>query len=164
VTTPATSTGVRTLRPRDLREARDGLRDTGGALLFRGGGTKQAWGAPPERIDAIVSSEHLDALVDHRAGDMVAVVGAGMPLARLQAALATSNQWLALDPPSADEGATVGGLFAADDAGPRRQRYGSLRDLVIGVTVVLADGTVARAGGRVVKNVAGYDLMRLLCG
>jgi glycolate oxidase FAD binding subunit len=156
--------GVPTLEPADLAAARDALRDAPGALLLRGAGTKAAWGAPPERVDAVVSTRRLDALVDHSAGDMIAVVGAGLPLARLQGALAGDGQWLAVDPPRSGDGATIGGVFATDDAGPRRQRYGSLRDLVIGVTVVLADGTVGRGGGRVVKNVAGFDLMRLLCG
>ncbi len=164
VTGAQTSAPVPTLRPADLGEARDAVRDTPGALLFAGGGTKSQWGARPERVDAVVSTAGLDALVDHSAGDMVAVVGAGLPLARLQASLAGAGQWLALDPPHTPDGATLGGLFAANDAGPRRQRYGSLRDLVIGVTVVLADGSVGRGGGRVVKNVAGFDLMRLLCG
>lgn len=156
--------GVRVLRPTDLREARDAVRDTPGALLFRGAGTKQDWGTAPESTDAVIDTAGLDQLVDHSAGDMVAIVGAGMPLSRLQEALAPAGQWLAIDPPLAADGATVGGVFAANDAGPRRLRYGTLRDLAIGVTVVLADGEVARSGGRVVKNVAGFDLVRLLCG
>lgn len=160
----AAPAGVATVRPDDLREARDAVRDSAGTLLFRGGGTKQDWGGPVESVDTIVDTGGLDALVEHSAGDMIAIVAAGLPLFRLQDELAPAGQWLALDPPLADEGATLGGLFAANDAGPRRQRYGSLRDLVIGVTVVLADGAVARGGGRVVKNVAGFDLMRLLCG
>jgi glycolate oxidase FAD binding subunit len=152
------------LRPTTLAEARDVVRDTPGALLFRGGGTKQGWGAPPERVDAVVETTELDELVEHSASDMVAIVEAGMRLSALQETLARSGQWLAVDPPCVDEGATLGGVFATNDHGPRRLRYGTARDLVIGVTVVLADGTVARSGGRVVKNVAGYDLMRLFCG
>ena len=85
-----------------------------------------------------------------------------MPLADLQAALAPAGQWLALDPP--EPRATVGGVVAANASGPRRLRYGTVRDLIIGITVVLADGTVAHAGGKVVKNVAGYDLAKLFCG
>lgn len=156
--------GPPVLRPTDLRELRDAVRDTPGTLLARGGGTKQDWGAPPERTDAVVSCGGLDGLVEHSPGDMVAIVQPGLSLGRLQEALAPSGQWLALDPPLVDGGATVGGVVATNDAGPRRQRYGAPRDLVIGVTVVLADGTVARSGGRVVKNVAGFDLMRLYCG
>ncbi len=148
------------------------VRDTPGALLFRGGGTKQGWGAPAELVDAVVETCGLDQLVEHSAGDMVAIVGAGLRLTALQAALAPSGQWLAVDPPLAQgsgespngDGATVGGVIATNDHGPRRLRYGSPRDLLIGVTVVLADGSVVQAGGRVVKNVAGFDLMRLLCG
>ncbi|MGH8903109.1 MAG: FAD-binding oxidoreductase [Egibacteraceae bacterium] len=152
------------LRPTMLAEARDAVRDTPGALLFRGGGTKQGWGAPPERVDAVIETTALDELVEHSAGDMVAIAGAGMRLSALQEALAPSGQWFAVDAPLEDEGATLGGVFATNDHGPRRLRYGAPRDLVIGLTVVLADGAVARAGGRVVKNVAGYDLMRLYCG
>ncbi|MGH8898603.1 MAG: FAD-binding oxidoreductase [Egibacteraceae bacterium] len=152
------------LRPTTLAEARDAVRDTPGALLFRGGGTKQGWGAPPERVDAVVETTGLDQLVEHSAGDMVAIVGAGMRLSALQEALAPSGQWFAVDPPCVDEGVTLGGVFMTNDHGPRRLRYGAARDLVIGVTIVLADGTVAQSGGRVVKNVAGYDLMRLYCG
>lgn len=152
------------LRPTTLAEARDAVRDTPGALLFRGGGTKQGWGAPPERVDAVIETSGLDELVDHSAGDMIAIAGAGTRLSTLQEALAPAGQWLAVDPPLVDEGATLGGVFATNDHGPRRLRYGAPRDLVIGVMVVLADGAVARAGGRVVKNVAGYDLMRLHCG
>ena len=167
-TRPTASRGlpddVRILRPRTLAEARDAVRDLPGALMFAGSGTKADWGAPPERLDGIVTTAALDQLAEHRAGDLIAVVGAGMPLAKLNAALAGARQQLALDPPFVDEGATVGGIVAANDAGPRRLRYGAPRDLVLGMTVVLADGTVARTGGKVVKNVAGFDLARLFTG
>ncbi len=156
--------GAARIRPATLGEARDAVRDTPGALVFRGGGTKQGWGARAERVDAVVETAGLDTLVEHSAGDMVAIVGAGMRLSALRDALAPSGQWLAVDPPAQEAGATLGGVVATNDHGPRRLRYGAPRDLVIGVTVVLADGSVARAGGRVVKNVAGFDLMRLLCG
>ncbi len=86
-----------------------------------------------------------------------------MTLAAVNAALARSGQWLPLDPPAADR-ATIGGIVAANDSGPRRHKHGAPRDLIIGVEMVRADGTVARAGGKVVKNVAGYDLARMLCG
>jgi glycolate oxidase FAD binding subunit len=104
----------------------------------------------------------MDRVLEHAAGDLVVKVEAGARLADLQAALAPAGQWLALDPP--EPGATVGGVVAANASGPRRLRYGTVRDLIIGVTVVLADGTVAHAGGKVVKNVAGYDLGKLFCG
>lgn len=150
-----------TVLPTDLREARDAVRD-GGSLLFTGGGTKLDWLARARACDTIVGTRRLDRLVAHRRGDLTATVEAGMPLARLQSELAAEGQWLAVDPPH--DHATVGGVFAADDAGPRRLRWGTLRDLVIGCTVVLAEGTVAHSGGEVIKNVAGWDLARLLCG
>jgi glycolate dehydrogenase FAD-binding subunit len=154
------------LAPTSLDEATAAVRDSGAAgqsLLVRGGGTKLDWGGRVE-ADAELDTRKLDRLIAHNAGDMTAEVGAGMALARLQEELAGAGQWLALDPPLTDEGATVGGIMAAADAGPRRLRYGAVRDLVIGTTVVLADGTVARSGGHVIKNVAGYDVAKLLCG
>lgn len=99
----------------------------------------------------------------HYAGDLVASVPAGMPLRDLNATLAAERQWLPLDPPHADT-ATIGGIVASNAAGPRRHHFGSPRDLVIGVEVALTSGRVARSGGRVVKNVAGYDLGRLFAG
>jgi glycolate oxidase FAD binding subunit len=134
----------------------------GKKVVVVGGGSKLGLGNPPERADLIVSTRRLDRVLEHAAGDLVVRVEAGARLADLQAALAPAGQWLALDPP--EPGATVGGVVAANASGPRRLRYGTVRDLIIGITVVLADGTVARAGGRVVKNVAGYDLSKLFCG
>lgn len=151
------------LRPATLAEARDAVR-SGSRLLFRGGATALDWGAPVSDVDVIVDTSGLDRLVQHNPGDMTATVGAGMPLARLQELLAPAGQWLALDPPGEGAGATVGGLLACGESGPRRQGYGALRDLVIGVTMVLADGSIARSGGQVIKNVAGYDLGKLLYG
>ena len=95
---------------------------------------------------------------------MAASAQAGMPLRALQDRLGEAGQWLALDPPREPDGATVGGLLATGESGPRRLRYGALRDLVIGVTLALPDGTVAHAGGHVIKNVAGYDLSKLVYG
>ncbi|MDP8977935.1 MAG: FAD-binding oxidoreductase, partial [Actinomycetota bacterium] len=158
---------LETARPADLADARDLMLDSGrdgAALLLRGAGTKLDWGAPPERTDLVVDTTGLSALVAHNAEDSTAVVQAGMPLATLQEHLADSDQWLAIDPPETEAGATVGGVVAANSSGPRRLRYGAIRDLVIGVTIVLPDGSVARAGGHVIKNVAGYDLMRLVTG
>jgi glycolate oxidase FAD binding subunit len=128
----------------------------------RGGGTKSGWWATSATA-AILSTTSLAPLIDHCAGDLTATVGAGMTLAEVNAALARSGQWLPLDPPAADR-ATIGGIVAANDSGPRRHKHGAPRDLIIGVEMVRADGTVARAGGKVVKNVAGYDLARMLCG
>ena len=99
----------------------------------------------------------------HYAGDLVATIPAGMSLREANAALAASGQWLPLDPLSGLD-TTIGGLVASNDSGPRRHRFGSPRDLIIGIEVALTSGRVVRAGGRVVKNVAGYDLARLFCG
>jgi glycolate oxidase FAD binding subunit len=132
-------------------------------LVVRGGGTKLAWttAAPPPAT--VLSTKLLSHPIQHFAGDLVATLPAGVTLAEANAVLARERQWLPLDPPHADR-ATIGGIVAANDSGPRRQQYGAPRDLIVGVEVALADGRVARAGGRVVKNVAGYDLSRLLCG
>ena len=128
----------------------------------RGGGTKTGLGAPPRSVDLVLSMARMDEIIEHVPGDQVVRVQAGVKLETLQQRLAEANQMLALDPPEA--GTTVGGIVATNASGPRRFRYGTVRDLIIGVTVVLADGTVAKAGGKVVKNVAGYDLGKLFTG
>lgn len=125
--------------------------------------------APGESEPLVVSTRRLDQLLEHRRGDFTVTVQAGLPLAQLQATLAEANQWLALDWPwgSGAQGqgsGSVGGLVARGLAGGLRQRHLGVRDQVVGLSLMRADGTVARAGGQVVKNVAGYDLMRLLCG
>ncbi|HEX5878524.1 MAG TPA: FAD-binding oxidoreductase [Actinomycetota bacterium] len=156
---------ARVARPVSVEEASQVLRaaaDDGLAVAFAGGGSKLGLGNPPQRADLLVSTERLDQVLEHAAGDLVVRAQAGLRLADLQATLAPAGQWLALDPP--EPGATLGGVVAANASGPRRLRYGTVRDLIIGITVVLADGTVARAGGKVVKNVAGYDLAKLFCG
>ena len=137
------------------------LRD-GSPVRIAGAGTKAGWGHPVEGLEPLPTAE-LDAIVSHDPGDFTAVVQAGVPLARAQATFAEHDQMLALDPPDPG-GATVGGVVATSDAGPLRHRYGPARDLVIGITLALADGTVARSGGRVIKNVAGYDLPKLASG
>jgi glycolate oxidase FAD binding subunit len=131
------------------------------AMVPRGAGTRLHWGAAPARCDLIVDTRRLNAVLEHAAGDLVARVQAGVALADLAEVLAQAGQRLALDPPP---GGTAGGLIATGVAGPLRLRYGPPRDLLIGVTVVLADGTVAHSGGKVVKNVAGYDLGKLFAG
>ncbi len=156
--------GAKTERPTSLADVSSLLRDTAGSVLFRGAGTKLGWAGRPDGPDIVIDSRDLRGLLTHNAADLTASVSAGTPLMALQGELAGDNQWLALDPPSAADGATIGGLLAAGDSGPSRLRYGGLRDLVIGVTLVLADGTVARSGGHVIKNVAGYDLAKLLYG
>jgi glycolate oxidase FAD binding subunit len=135
------------------------LRD-GGPVLITGAGTK-AWGRPVDGLEAL-DVRTLDAIVSHDPGDFTAVLEAGVPLAEAQARFAEHDQQLALDPP--DGGATIGGVVASADSGPLRHRYGAPRDLVIGVTLALPDGSVARSGGRVIKNVAGYDLPKLAAG
>ena len=137
----------------------------GDAVRIRGGGTKIGWGALARDPALELRTDALDRIVEHNAGDLTAVLEAGVPLARAQARFAEAGQMLALDPPLGREGAaTVGGVFATADSGPLRHRYGAPRDLIIGITVALSDGTVARAGGMVIKNVAGYDLAKLFTG
>ena len=131
------------------------------AVVVRGSGTKLTWGARPERVDLILDTTRMDTVVEHAAGDLIVVVGAGRRLDDLQDDLAGSGQWLAVDPPRRG---TVGGLIATAATGPTRLLHGPVRDLLIGVTVVRADGVVAHAGGKVVKNVAGYDVGKLLTG
>ena len=128
----------------------------------RGGGTKAEWGNAVA-AQVVVETRRLAGVREHSWGDLTATVGAGTPWALMERELAAHGQRVALDPLFADD-ATVGGVIAVNDSGALRMRYGSLRDLVIGMTIVLADGTIARSGGRVVKNVAGYDLPKLLTG
>jgi glycolate oxidase FAD binding subunit len=133
------------------------------AVIPRGGGTKLAWGNPPQRADIVVSTARLNAVLEHAHSDLTVTVQAGCTLQQLSDTLAKQNQRLALDGlrPSC---ATVGGVLSTNDSGALRLRFGSLRDLVIGVTLALTDGTLAKSGGKVVKNVAGYDLPKLVTG
>lgn len=134
----------------------------GRTVGVRGAGSKETWGAVGAAPDVLLSTRGLDRVVEHAAGDLVVSAEAGVALADVQRTVAEAGQWLALDPPEA--GATVGGVVATAASGPRRLRFGTPRDLLIGITVVLADGTIARSGGKVVKNVAGYDLGKLFTG
>jgi glycolate oxidase FAD binding subunit len=130
-----------------------------------GGGTKVDWGGLGEPVDVELSSGGMRELVEHNEGDLTAVLDAGAPLGAAQARFAEAGQMLALDPSlGAGDAATIGGVVASGDSGPLRHRYGAARDLVVGMTMALADGTIARAGGKVIKNVAGYDLAKLLAG
>lgn len=150
--------------PATTQEAAELLRaaaDDDLAVVVRGAGTKLDWGTPPRRLDLIVDTHRLTGVVEHAAGDLIAVVMAGTPMAELRAALVLAGQQLALDAPA---DATVGGTIAVNTSGPRRQLYGTARDLVIGMTVVRPDGKIAHSGGKVVKNVAGYDLGKLFTG
>ncbi|NNM97371.1 MAG: FAD-binding oxidoreductase [Candidatus Dormibacteraeota bacterium] len=138
----------------------------GWSVVVRGGGTKLTWGAPPRHCEIVLETGRLDQLVEHEPGDLICVAGAGMTLGRLQSLVAGAagyRQRLMLDPPQGD-GATLGGLVATRAAGPLRARYGTMRDQLLGAQFVLADGTIARTGGKVVKNVAGYDIDKLLVG
>ncbi|HEU4727253.1 MAG TPA: FAD-binding oxidoreductase [Kofleriaceae bacterium] len=132
-------------------------------LGFIGGGTALELGAAPSALDAVVRTERLARIVEHVPADMVVIAEAGCTLAALQAALGAHGQRLALDVPS-PERATIGGIVATGAFGPLRARYGAVRDLIIGVTLIRADGEVARGGGKVVKNVAGFDLPKVACG
>ena len=151
------------LEPEDAATAATLLADAstrGTRLVMRGANTTAL------KADANVvslSTRKLTNGLTHFAGDLVATVPAGLTLRELNAALAAERQWLPLDPPHAGD-ATIGGIVATNASGPLRHRYGAPRDLVIGIEVALTNGRVARAGGRVVKNVAGYDLSRLFCG
>src|SRR5262245_14406071 len=135
--------------PASIDEAVEVLRGGGRVSIERGGG------------DVVLSTARLNRVLEHEPGDLTAIVEAGLRLSALQQALAPHGQMLALDPPGDP---TIGACLAGDLSGPRRHRYGAMRDLVIGVTVVLADGTIASSGGKVVKNVAGYDLAKLFSG
>jgi len=132
------------------------------AVSPRGGGTKMGLGNTPRQVDLILSTARMNGIIEHVPGDQIVRTQAGLRLDDLQEKLAEADQMLGVDPP--EEGATIGGVVAANSSGPRRLRYGTIRDLIIGIKVVLADGTVAKAGGKVVKNVAGYDLSKLFTG
>jgi glycolate oxidase FAD binding subunit len=132
-------------------------------VIAWGGGTAASVGTPPARPSLVLGLSRLNRLLEHEPGDLTTTVQAGITLGALQTALRARGQWLSLDPPDAER-ATVGGVIAADAAGPRRHLYGTARDLVIGLTVVTADGAVIKGGGKVVKNVAGYDLPKLFIG
>ena len=139
----------------------------GRAVRILGTGTKAHWGGEGPAGAQELHTTGLDQIVAHDPGDMTATLQAGVPLASAQRTFAAAGQMLALDPPLADDpadGPTIGGVVATADCGPLRHRYGAPRDLVVGMTVALGDGTIARSGGTVIKNVAGYDLAKLFCG
>jgi glycolate oxidase FAD binding subunit len=136
----------------------------GVAVRIGGAGTKP-WGHPGADCGLHLDSGALDTIIEHNAGDLTAILQPGVSLRELDETLAGAGQMLALDPPlGAGDAATVGGVLAAADSGPLRHRYGAPRDLVLGVTVALSDGSIAHAGGKVIKNVAGYDLAKLFTG
>jgi glycolate oxidase FAD binding subunit len=136
-------------------------------VVARGSGSRLDWAPAPASCDLIIDTGRLDKILEHTAGDLVVSVQAGVRLDDLASMLAAAGQRLALDPPcpvTGNSGGTVGGTIATGAAGPLRHRYGAPRDLLIGITVIRADGTVAKAGGKVVKNVAGYDIGKLFAG
>lgn len=137
--------------------------NSNGKILLCSGSSKLSWGGLTQNIDVVASTEQLNQVIEHAVGDLTVTVEAGTKFTDLQAVLAKSGQFLPLDP-SSPELATIGGIIATADAGSLRQRYGGVRDLLLGITFVRADGQIASAGGRVVKNVAGYDLMKLFTG
>lgn len=154
------------LEPASETELAGALRvagDAGLAVIPRGGGTKLGWGNAPAHADVVLSTARLNNVIEHVWADLTVSVEAGCTIAALQAALARHNQRLAIDPLWAER-ATIGGALSANDSGALRLRFGALRDLIIGVTIALADGTLASSGGKVVKNVAGYDLPKLVTG
>ncbi|MBO2446591.1 FAD-binding oxidoreductase [Actinomadura barringtoniae] len=151
--------------PSSVAEAAEVMRvaaEHGLAVVPRGGETRLEWGMPPSRCDLLVDTVRLDKVIEHAAGDLVVKAEAGLSMERLAEVLAERGQRLALDTPL--PGSTIGGTIATGAAGPLRLLYGSPRDLVIGLTFIRADGQIARSGGKVVKNVAGYDLGRLFSG
>jgi len=131
-------------------------------VVPRGRGTKLTWGRPPESADVVLDISRMSRVVDHAAGDLIVETQAGTLLADVQQTVGSAGQRLALDEPV--PGGSVGGMLATNASGPGRVGVGTARDLLIGVTVVRADGVIAKAGGRVVKNVAGYDLGKLVIG
>jgi glycolate oxidase FAD binding subunit len=133
------------------------------SILVTGQGSKLDWGAFASKVDIVASTQYLNQIVDHAVGDMTVTLQSGMRFADLQTTLAKHHQWIPLDPTYPQQ-ATLGGILATKDTGSLRHRYGGVRDLCLGITFVRSDGQVAQAGGRVVKNVAGYDLMKLFTG
>jgi len=137
--------------------------EAGAGVVPWGGGTAMSLGNIPDRVDVVVDLARFDNLIEHDAANLTATIQAGMPLAALQEALGRERQCVPVDPPHPNR-ATLGGLVAANSNGPRRMAYGGIRDLVIGMKMVLATGEQIKAGGKVVKNVAGYDMCKLFVG
>lgn len=172
VRAPAATDGVLGHNPREVVEPRN-VDETAAvlrwantqrvAIAVRGGGTKMEWGNAPRGLDLVVSMCAMGQVLEYAWADLTATVEAGCSVADLQRTLAEHGQRLAIDP-LFPERATIGGILATNDSGALRTRFGSLRDLLIGITAVLPDGTIARSGGKVVKNVAGYDLPKLFTG
>jgi glycolate oxidase FAD binding subunit len=137
--------------------------NNGWSLLPCGSGSKLGWGGVGKDVDLVISTERLNRVIEHAVGDLTVTVEAGVKLADLQNLLRQENQFLPLDPAYSQQ-ATLGGIIATADSGSWRHRYGGVRDMLLGISFVRSDGQLAKAGGRVVKNVAGYDLMKLFTG
>ena len=149
--------------PEELSEIVKRASEAGKVMIPVGGGTKLHLGNPPRSAQLAVHSGRLRGVVEYEPDNMTVSVLAGTPLNELQSALQQGNQFLPLDPPHPDR-ATVGGIVACNSSGPLRFRYGTIRDLLIGVKLVHADGTPTKAGGKLVKNVTGYDMCKLYTG
>ncbi len=152
-------------RPADTEQVSDVMKACaahGLTVVPRGRGTKLSWGRAPTSADVLLDLSALDRVLDHAAGDLIVAAQAGARLSEVQQVVGGAGQRLALD--ETVPGSTIGGVLAANTSGPRRTAAGTARDLLIGITMVRADGVVAKAGGRVVKNVAGYDIGKLLVG
>lgn len=132
-------------------------------ILPCGNGSKLNWGGLVKNPQLVISTQRLNRIIDHAVGDLTVTVEAGVTLQQLQTILQPHSQFLPLDP-AYPETATLGGIMATADAGSWRQRYGGVKDMVLGLSFVRFDGKIAKGGGRVVKNVAGYDMMRLFTG
>lgn len=147
----------------EIQEVLGYATDSGLSVIPAGTGTKLGIGNPPEQVDLVLSTSRLDQVLEYEPADLTVTVEAGIQLAALQARLGQHGQYLPLDPPYADR-CTIGGITATNASGPSRLRYGSTRDRVLGMRVVQSSGTVVKSGGKVVKNVAGYDLNKLYLG
>jgi glycolate oxidase FAD binding subunit len=148
---------------REVAEALKRASDERLSIVIRGAGTKIDWGRPASRIDVMLDMRRLNRILAHAHGDLTATVEAGATLRDVNDTLSRLGQGLPLDPPFADE-ATIGGILATNDSGPLRHRFGAPRDLILGVQLATTDGVLSKAGGQVVKNVAGYDLSKLVAG
>lgn len=135
----------------------------GWQVLPCGSGSKLSWGGIGKAVDLVVSTERLNRVIEHAVGDLTVTVETGVKFAQLQEILLKTGQFLPLEP-TYPQNATIGGIIATADSGSLRQRYGGIRDMLLGISLVRSDGQIAKAGGRVVKNVAGYDLMKLFTG
>ena len=161
---------ARDLTPETYEQAAAGLAAASAerqAVRIHGAGTKFEWGGLGAEPDVELHTTGLNQIIEHNVGDLTAILQAGVPLARADKLFARRGPDAVAG--SAARGATtpdatIGGIVATADSGPLRHRYGAARDLVVGMTVALSDGTIAKSGGKVIKNVAGYDIAKLFSG